>query len=63
MNAYIDIEYDYDYETETVTSLLDFDYEYYGVWYVGQTLHIRKNGKEVGTFVVNEIAYPEWLYE
>lgn len=63
VNAYIDIEYDYDYETETVTSLLDFDYEYYGVWYVGQTLHIRKNGKEVGTFVVNEIAYPEWLYE
>lgn len=63
VNAYIEIEYDYDYDNETVISLLDFDYTYYGVWYIGQTLNIRKDGKEVGTFVVNNISYPDWLYE
>ena len=39
---------------------LDFDGQI-GVWYIGQILHIRKGGKEIGTLEITYIPYPYWL--
>lgn len=59
-NIYI---YNKDERNGVTTSALDFDYKNYRVWYPGQTLKIRQNGKEVGTFRVTVVKYPHWLYE
>lgn len=48
---------------ESAKVTLDFDYQYYNVWYVGQTFEIRKDGKILGKFTVENIEYPYYLYE
>ena len=59
VNAYISPDSD-----EEGVFCLDFDYKYYGVWYVGQILNIRKDGKKLGTFVVNNVWDASgWMYD